>query len=191
VILPAPRGLSPAEEREPRPSCLSTKPSTNEPLMKTTIAIIGAGPGLGLASARRFGAEDLSSYLSSIVGLLSAFFYPISRRRGRLGWAVDQFAIHASPGASFSSAQHALHPLGTQEPANSTRHVGLRGLLDSPRYGPPWSVGPVVNLRTRWPVELGRPSPWPLNGRRRQRSSTARPWRRGGWSGISGCCTTR
>jgi hypothetical protein len=75
VILPAPRGLSPAEEREPRPSCLSTKPSTNEPLMKTTIAIIGAGPGLGLASARRFGAEDLSSYLSSIVGLLSAFFY--------------------------------------------------------------------------------------------------------------------
>jgi predicted MFS family arabinose efflux permease len=42
--------------------------------MKTTIAIIGAGPGLGLASACHFGAEDLSSYLSSIVGLLSAFF---------------------------------------------------------------------------------------------------------------------
>jgi NADP-dependent 3-hydroxy acid dehydrogenase YdfG len=33
--------------------------------MKTTIAIIGAGPGLGLASARRFGAEDFNVALLS------------------------------------------------------------------------------------------------------------------------------
>lgn len=34
-------------------------------IMKTTIAIIGAGPGLGLASARRFGAEGFNVALLS------------------------------------------------------------------------------------------------------------------------------
>ncbi|MDQ0678587.1 NAD(P)-dependent dehydrogenase (short-subunit alcohol dehydrogenase family) [Arthrobacter pascens] len=33
--------------------------------MKTTIAMIGAGPGLGLASARRFGAEGFNVALLS------------------------------------------------------------------------------------------------------------------------------
>lgn len=33
--------------------------------MKTTLAIIGAGPGLGLAAARRFGAEGFNVALIS------------------------------------------------------------------------------------------------------------------------------
>ncbi|MFF2087879.1 SDR family NAD(P)-dependent oxidoreductase [Nocardia sp. NPDC058176] len=54
----------------------------------TTIAIIGAGPGLGLATARRFGREWFSVAL-------------ISRSQNKLDRLVDELAADATTAAGY------------------------------------------------------------------------------------------
>ena len=122
----------------------------------TTLAIIGAGPGLGAAVARRFGAEGFA------VGL-------ISRHQGRVDALADDLAkdgIHAQgftadvrdPDSIAAALEQVTETLGPIEvlqysplpqkdfmrPVLETTPADLRGPIEFSIYGPVAAVHQVV-----------------------------------------------
>src|SRR5215207_7748587 len=55
-----PEGPQPSPQRRSRTSSPSPNTARRRHLSMTTLAIVGAGPGLGAAVARRFGAEGFA-----------------------------------------------------------------------------------------------------------------------------------
>ncbi|MEU9988788.1 SDR family NAD(P)-dependent oxidoreductase [Streptomyces sp. NPDC007971] len=122
----------------------------------STIAIVGAGPGLGAAVARRFGREGFGVAL-------------VARDRQRLDDLVDELAAHHVTARGFpadvrrpeqlaAALQAAATALGTVEvlqyspvphrdfmrPVLETRHRDLLGPIEFSVYGPVAAVQQVL-----------------------------------------------
>jgi short-subunit dehydrogenase len=92
--------------------------------MPETIAIFGAGPGLGASVARRFAAEGFRVAL-------------IARRKDRLDARVDQLAAEGVEAAGFTADLDAPDEI----PALMTAIRDRFGRIDVIEYGPIPSVG--------------------------------------------------
>jgi NADP-dependent 3-hydroxy acid dehydrogenase YdfG len=146
--------------------------------MKTTIAIIGAGPGLGLASARRFGAEGFNVALLSRTqehvdalaaelvnaGITSRCYTADVRDHESLNTAIARAADELGP---VEILQYS--PIPSKEylqPVLETTTEGLRSALEFSTLGAAAAVNAVLpGMRT-----LGRGTALFVNG-----SSAVRP----------------
>jgi NADP-dependent 3-hydroxy acid dehydrogenase YdfG len=146
--------------------------------MKTTIAIIGAGPGLGLASARRFGAEGFNVALLSRTqehvdalaaelvnaGITSRGYTADVRDHESLNTAIARAADELGP---VEILQYS--PIPSKEylqPVLETTTEGLRSALEFSTLGAAAAVNAVLpGMRT-----LGRGTALFVNG-----SSAVRP----------------